>query len=168
MRILTISVFAVTVLWPQMGVARGAHDFGAGIVIGRPTGLTVKYLVHRQNAIDAAFSYAGSNTFYLHGSWLWLKSPLFDIKKHPVNWYLGIGSRLITHEHGHDNSHGTFGHHHGDHDDELHLAVRSPFGLRMSFSDPRVEVYGEFALAMDVVPEMDVDLDFGVGARYYF
>lgn len=131
------------------------------MVVGNPTGLTAKYVLSKKNAIDAAFSTGGDNNFYLHGTWLWLMPRLFDIDKFPVNWYFGLGARLLDHDHGHH-------HDNHDHEDDMHMAARVPLGLRMNFNDPRIEIFGEVSFLMDVIPEMEFDLDFGIGARYYF
>lgn len=137
------------------------HDFGLGIVLGDPTGLTAKYILNNDNAIDAALSFGGHDSFYLHGSWLSLRNNLFNAGKFPVSWYFGLGARIIDHDHAHN-------HDHDDHEDDMHLGARAPLGLRMNFNDPRIELFGEISFAMDVIPETDFDLDFGIGARYYF
>ena len=155
---LILSTLFLFFLTPPKSFAR--HDFGAGIVIGDPTGLTAKYVVSKENAADAALSFGNGDNFYLHVSWLWLKQRVFDLDKFPVTWYLGLGPRVIGRDHDH--------HHDDEHEDDVHLAARVPFGLRMHFNDPRIEIYTEIAPALDVVPEMDFDLDFGIGARFYF
>ena len=135
------------------------HDFGAGIVLGDPTGLTAKYILNQGAAIDAALSFGGGGNFYLHGTYLWLKPTLFNLDKYPVNWYFGLGARLINHDHGNY-------HHYHDDDHDTHFGARAPIGLRMNFNDPRIEIFTELSLAMDVLPRMAADVDFGIGARY--
>jgi hypothetical protein len=139
--------------------SKAQHNFGAGIVLGDPTGLTAKYNLSNQNAIDAALSFGGHNNFYVHATYLWLMPPVFNIKQYPVNWYFGLGARLADHDHNHNND---------DHDNGTYLGVRGPLGLRMNFDNPRIELFGEVSFAMDVTPETDFDIDFGIGARYYF
>ena len=137
------------------------HDFGAGIVLGDPTGLTAKYNISNAHAIDAALAFGGHNNIYLHGTWLWLMPDLFNVEQYPVNWYFGLGARMIDHDHDHN-------HDNSNHEDGTYLGVRAPVGLRMNFDNPRVELFGEISLAMDITPETDSDVDFGIGARYYF
>ncbi len=163
LRFLLASAVILPMLHSPAGLAQ--HNFGAGVVIGDPTGLTAKYYRDKKNAVDLALSFGGGRNVYLHSSWLWLREKLFNIDEYPVNWYFGFGGRFFVADHGH--RHGPFGHH--DHDDEdTHFAARAPFGLRMNFTDPRAEIFSEISFAMDVVPAMDFDLDFGIGARYYF
>jgi hypothetical protein len=38
----------------------------------------------------------------------------------------------------------------------------------MNFKDPRIELFTEIALTVDIIPEAEVDLDLGLGIRYYF
>jgi hypothetical protein len=142
-------------------VSSAQRNFGLGIVLGDPTGITAKYVLSSANALDTTFSFGSGNKFYLHGSWLWLKPNQFNMDRYPVSLYFGIGPRLINHDHGH-------GHRHDDHSDDFHLAARAPIGLRMNFADPLIELFGEIAIAMDVIPKMEVDFDFGIGARFYF
>lgn len=158
MRILLSFFLTLSLLAPVSSFAQ--HDFGAGIVLGDPTGLTAKYNLSSENAIDAALSFGGHNNIYLHATWLWLMPSVFKIEQYPVNWYFGLGARVIDHDHKHD--------HHENHDDGTYLGVRAPLGLRMNFENPRVELFGEISVAMDVTPETDFDVDFGIGARYYF
>ncbi len=145
-------------LYSSSAFAKG--NFGAGVVIGNPTGLTAKYVFSKIEAVDATLSFWGDDNFYLHSTWLLLRSRLFAIDKYPVRWYFGVGARVFNHDHGH--RHGHHGH------DELHLGVRVPLGLRMNFRDPKIELYTELSFAVDITPETDFDLGFGLGARYYF
>lgn len=135
-----------------------AHEFGLGIVVGSPTGITAKYMLSKTKAIDAAISVFDGGDFYLHGSWLMIGDRLFNISRFPVQWYFGVGARFISDD----------DHHDGEHGDHVHLGGRFPLGLRMSFNDPRIELFSEVSFAMDVAPETDFDLGLGVGARYYF
>lgn len=143
------------------------HNFGAGIVLGNPTGFTVQYFLGQANAIDGTLSFLGSNHTYLHASYLWMQPKLFAAGRFPVSWYFGIGGRLITHNHSRDyDHHGHYYHH--DHDNSLQIGPRVPVGLRLMFNDPRIEVFAELSLTMDVLPSTSSDLGLGIGGRFYF
>ena len=47
-------------------------DFGIGIILGEPTGLSLKYWLDEERAIDgaAAWSYSENDSFQLHGDYL--------------------------------------------------------------------------------------------------
>jgi hypothetical protein len=134
MRIIIGVLVVLGLLSPVPGLAQ--HDFGAGIVLGDPTGLTAKYNLSNQNAIDAALSFGGHNNVYLHGTYLWLMPDIFNVEQYPINWYFGLGARIIDHDHNHN-------HDNDDHDDGTYLGVRAPLGLRMNFDHPRIELFGE-------------------------
>ncbi|MGE0528824.1 MAG: hypothetical protein AB7G93_12300 [Bdellovibrionales bacterium] len=140
------------------------QNFGAGLVIGDPTGLTAKYELNKNHAVDSALSFF-NDEIYLHGTWLWMMPTLFDIDNYPFNWYFGLGARMITHDHGRHHRHGDDD---DDADDHFHFGARAPVGLRMNFNNPKIEIFGEVSLALDVAPKLNMDLDFGIGARYYF
>ncbi len=144
------------------------NNFGLGVVLGDPTGISAKYVLNSTEAIDGALAFGGGGNIYLHTTWLISKETLFELDRYPVNWYYGIGARMISHDYDHD--HNSFRHHnHSDrHENDFHAAVRAPVGLRMQFHDPRIELFTEIALALELVPKTDVDMDFGLGARYYF
>ncbi len=159
-----IRTLTVLSLFPTPALA---NSFGLGIVIGDPTGITAKYIFQKDRAVDGAVSFFGDDELYLHGTYLWLMPKVFDINRYPVSWYYGLGVRVVSHDHGHHH-HGPFGHHHHGHHDDTHFGARAPIGLRMNFHDPRIEIFGEISMAMNLIPGMDVDLDFGLGARYFF
>ncbi len=138
--------------------AVGNHDVGLGIVLGSPTGLSFKYNLNVVNSIDAALAWSDSLDFYLHATYLWTKYKLFYLDNYPVDWYFGVGGRIRDRDnhkqHGEDN--------------EMWLGIRAPLGLRFMFKDPRIEIFTEISGIFNFIPSSDVDLDFGVGARYFF
>jgi hypothetical protein len=150
--------FMMITLWPASSF--GQNRLGAGVVLGDPTGFTAKYALSRSRAVDAALSF-GSGRFYIHSAWLALWPTGSSIDNYPLTWYLGVGPRLLHY----DGSRGRHGHRDEDH---THLGARAPIGVRMIFKKPRIELFGEISVTMDVVPETELDFDFGIGARYYF
>ena len=53
-------------------------------------------------------------------------------------------------------------------DDETKLGVRTPFGARWMATRIPLEIYTELAIVLDIVPEIDVELEGGFGARWFF
>lgn len=159
MRFFTI----IMLFWgASQGFAQSRQNIGIGIILGSPTGLSAKYLLSEETALDGALAFGGGGNLYFHGAWLISKPNLFDLDRYPVNWYYGIGPRLINHDHPHDH-----GHKSGEHSD-THVAARAPIGLRMNFTDPKIELFGEISASLEIVPVTNVDIDAGLGARYYF
>ena len=46
--------------------------------------------------------------------------------------------------------------------------VQAPLGLSYKISNPNLEFFGELALAFDIAPETNLDLEGGLGIRYRF
>ena len=149
-----------------------AGNFGLGLIIGSPTGLSVKYYLDRRNAIDAAVGVAvlGSHGIHAHADYLWhpwvlTREPSFDLA-----FYFGLGGRVLEHNR-------------KDVDDHFHLGARAPAGLVFDFAKGNVpiDVFVEGALILDFIMDDEagrargdeggtIDLDFNVslGVRYYF
>lgn len=145
-------------------ISQAEKKFGAGIVLGEPTGFTVKYLLGNQNAIDGALSFLGSNSLYLHSTYLKLMPRAFNIDKQQVNWYYGLGGRLLNHEYYHWHE-GKYYDARGSH---THIGVRAPVGLNLLFASSSVEAFGELSLTMDIVPLTSMYINLALGGRYYF
>ena len=83
-------------------------------------------------------------------------SPLFTINKSaPLEVYYGLGARFIKINN-------------GEHNGNLALGPRAPLGINYSFLSPKIDVFGELALAFDILPATNLDLEAGIGARYRF
>ncbi|MCU0612773.1 MAG: hypothetical protein MUE60_13420 [Candidatus Eisenbacteria bacterium] len=139
----------------------GQGGFGAGIILGEPTGVSLKAWLDDRTALDgaAAWSFSGHDSFQLHADWL---IHYFDVMEAddlrgalPV--YVGIGGRIRLREE-----------HRGDDDEDVTLGVRLPFGMTYIPDSAPVDVFVEFVPTLDVVPGTDFDLAAGFGARFFF
>lgn len=139
--------------------AAKAGDFGLGVMIGDPTGISGKVYRSKTHAVDGAVSWAlNGDYFYLHGDHLWQKSAAFKLDRTALDFFFGLGVRLAFHDS--STSKTT--------KNDFLLGVRGPVGLAYTFSDPRIELFGELALVMNLIKSTSVDFDGGLGARYYF
>lgn len=126
-----------------------AGDLGLGAAIGNPTGVTAKYWLNNQNAIDGVIGwhlYDGS--FQLHTDYLWHRFDVFKKSSFRMDLHFGAGLRLVS-------PYGKFG-------------FRAPVGLSHEFKKPDIEAFVELAPILNLAPGTSVDLDFLIGARYYF
>ena len=139
--------------------SQAESNFGAGFVLGDPTGFSFKYNLSKRNSIDAALSWSGSINVHMHADYLWNKPKLFFLDHYPMDLFYGIGGRIRDPDNKKYRS---------DDDSDVHLGVRAPVGLRFMFNDPSVELFSELALIFNVTPSTSADLDFGIGARYFF
>ncbi len=134
-------------------------DFGLGLIIGSPTGISAKLSQGRDNAFDAAMAWdLGGDHFHIHADYLWLKNAGVRLDKVALDWYFGIGGRLVLLDN--DNRRRD--------DDDYRLGVRAPIGIGYTFKDPRIEVFGELALILNLIESTSIDIDGGIGARFHF
>jgi hypothetical protein len=131
-----------------------AGKFGAGIILGEPTGLSAKYFLNDTLAIDGAagWSLDDHTDFYLHSDLLVHKFDLFNVSKGRLPLYFGGGAFVrFRDEH---------------HDDEL--GVRVPVGISYMFEGTPVDIFAELAPGIDLAPSTRIDFTGGVGIRYWF
>lgn len=130
-----------------------AGDVGLGIMVGEPTGVSLKIWSGSRTAVDvgAGWSLDESEWIYMHVDYLWHR---YDIELDfpgALPFYFGVGARALMHE-----------------GDDSRLGVRVPLGLDYLTRDRRFDVYLEVAPIVDVVPDTELGVSGGMGARYYF
>lgn len=132
-------------------------QWGAGVIFGDPTGLSGKYQLSPDNAIDAALAWSiASNTkLIMHSTYLFNRNKEITIEEIQLDWYFGLGARISLQERNSKNN-------------EFYFGPRAPIGLKYFFHEQSIEVFSEIAIVFDIVPETSADIDFGLGARFYF
>jgi len=141
-------------------LAQSNHNFGLGLIIGDPTGLSMKGFLTQDTAIDGAVGLGvlGGDTLHIHADFLWH----FEVKRWDaaaLQLYLGVGPKL-----------GLVGHPHPHPPDDHHrlfFGARGPFGLAVMFNAP-FDVFLEVAAGLWIVQEVRFDLDAAIGGRYWF
>lgn len=159
--------------WMIIGLLLGgaqaqAQDsgFGAGIMLGDPTGISLKTWLNSDRALGfgIAWGTVGHGYFHLHGDYLFHNTNLITVSKGKLPLYYGPGIRMrFWGDHDHDDH----GHNH-DHDNSVDLGIRFPVGLAYLFDGAPVDVFLEVVPTLDLVPSTDFDLDAAIGARYWF
>ena len=134
---------AASPLWAQK-----AGDFGAGVIVGNPTGGTVKYWLSDAHALDAGLgvsTHFAAYADYLWHAWTILPQPA----QGKLGLYFGAGGQVRTF-----------------HDPEF--GVRAVVGAAYWLPRAPVEIFVEAVPVFRLSPETSVGLDGGLGARYYF
>ena len=147
---------------PALTKGNGADDltstyagrFGAGIIVGEPTGATAKYWLNDTLAIDGAagWSFHDHTDFYLHTDLLWHKLDLIPVARGRLAGYVGAGGLVRFRDDHYDNEFG----------------VRVPVGVSYMLDNAPVDVFAEIAPALDVAPSVRGEITGGVGIRYWF
>jgi len=133
------------------GMAYEKNDFGLGIILGSPTGLSGKFWLGKSIAFDAAaaWSFSREGRFQIHGDYLWHNFNLIKVEEGSFPLYYGLGFRV------------NFG-------DETEAGVRFPIGLEYLFPRAPFDVFIEVVPILRVIKETDFEIDGAIGARFFF
>lgn len=137
--------------------------FGAGIMLGDPTGISLKTWLNSDRALGfgLAWGAVGDGYFHAHGDYLFHNHTLITVSKGKLPLYYGPGIRMrFWGDDDHDDD--------GDDDGSVDLGVRFPVGLAYLFDGAPVDIFIEVVPTLDLVPSTDFDLDAALGARYWF
>jgi hypothetical protein len=135
-----------------------ASEFQLGVVLGAPTGISSKVNLEKNRAFDMALAYSLADDLglELHADYLVEKARSFSINGGgPLELYYGLGVRVVSITR-------------GKHDGDTAFGPRAPVGLTYQINNPRIEFFGELALAFDIIPSTNMDLEGGIGVRYRF
>lgn len=126
-------------------------DFGVGVILGEPAGVSIKKWLGEKIAIDGAlaWSFANNGAFHLHADYLVHDFSLIQVKKGKLPVYFGIGARIKN-------------------DKDLTVSARVPVGISYIFEKAPIDIFFEFALLLDIIPGSKIWLNSGIGFRYYF
>ena len=136
-----------------MQEARGETGLGIGVIIGEPTGISIKKWIGETRAVDAAaaWSFSKNESFQLHADYLIHNFSLLKLEdlegRLPV--YYGVGCRIKL-------------------DEDALIGIRVPFGISYLFADAPVDLFIEIVPILDVAPDTDLDINAAIGVRYYF
>jgi len=149
-----ITVIAAAALFTSyaLPVAYGRDGLGVGVIAGEPTGVSVKYWVDRNDAVDAAFAWslADNSPFQFHADYLIHSNTNSTETKGSLLWYYGIGGRVKNIS------------------NETHLGARVPVGVSYLVSSSPVDIFAEVAPVLDVKPTVNFNWNGSIGVRYYF
>lgn len=125
--------------------------FGAGIILGEPTGITIKQWTARTTAIDvaAAWSLERDGAFHVHADYLIHSFRVFSPRKGSLPVYYGIGGRVLSQK-------------------KNRAGIRFPVGLAYLFDRTPLEIFFEIGPVLDLIPATDISIGAGLGVRYYF
>ncbi len=140
------------------------RDFGFGIVLGEPSGGTVKFWLNKQNAIAASIgaSYFGSPR--LGGDYLWhfnaFNSPVVTMYAGP-GVALGFGrGKGFWYKEGKDRFFVREG-------SDVGFAIRGIFGVNIIPRNTPLEIFLELGPLVGVTPDFGSAFDAAIGVRFY-
>ena len=126
-------------------------SLGLGIVIGQPTGLSLKAPLGGAFAVDGALGWRfGDEAGLRLNVDLLAHHTLARTSPGIVSFYLGVGPSL------------------GAHKDQVGLAIRVPVGLALLFRGAPIDAFIELAPGIGLYPGTTFFVNLALGARYYF
>ncbi len=130
-----------------------AKRFGVGIIAGEPTGITGKYIIDDNSALDVGVGWetSGDDEFHIYGDFLYHWWDLIAVKKGKLPLYFGGGLRFIDRE---------------KRDDKF--GIRIPVGLEYIFDNMPLRAFLELVPVLNLTPDTDFDLEGGIGIRFFF
>lgn len=139
----------------EVGVSR---KVGVGLVLGEPTGITGKFYLSRDHALDVTlgrgtYDRARDSDLWLHVVYLWHPSVLHHDVDFDLGWHFGVG--------GYVSERGAV--------DGAAIGVRAPVGLDFTLTDIPLQFFVDVSADFELLPnELDLWLGLGLGGRYFF
>lgn len=131
-----------------------------GVILGSTTGLSGKFNLPAQNrSVDFGLGYKMNSTssLSLHADYLIENARFVRLSTADVfALYYGLGARLIN-----INSDGV-------NKGKTSFGPRAPIGLEYKINNPDISLFGEAALALDLIPQTLVEFQAGIGVRLRF
>mgnify|MGYP001597969673 CR=1 FL=1 len=139
------------------------HDFGLGVIVGEPTGISAKLWTSSTTAFDAGLGwsiggdrfgkydgfYHGGSRVHVHVDYLWHSfDAIHSTENLPL--YYGVGGRI--------NSGAPY---------TISAAVRGVLGIAWLPRETPLDVFFEIAPSLQLTPSTGFGVDVGLGARYF-
>ena len=148
-RVILVLVWT-SMLLEGISVAEG-KDFGLGIIVGEPTGISLKSWMRESTALDGAIGWSTRHRdfLYVHGDYLVHNFAWLEVETGKLPFYYGVGGRIKLR------------------DDDSTVGVRIPVGLAYLFAKVPLDVFFELVPSLDLVPDTAFRLDGAIGIRYF-
>ena len=145
------TLIALIAIIATAGVSAQDSGFGAGLIFGSPTGLSLKKWTGESTALDAgiAWNFQNNGFFNIHADYLRHNFNLISVSKGKMAFYYGLGVKL------------GFG-------NDFRLTARVPLGLDYMFESSPFDIFVEVVPGLGILPALDFDWDAGIGVRYFF
>jgi hypothetical protein len=149
-------LFFSFLLLPEASFPLEPKGFGIGVIIGAPTGISMKLWMNPRTGLDGAISWSGYG-IYVHGDYLLHNYQVFPAEGLPL--YYGFGVRLID---------GEYPHLQYGHDHYVNIGIRGVIGIEYFIPNVPFDVFLELAPTLNIVPGVDLDIYGGLGVRFFF
>lgn len=151
--------------------------FGLGIMLGAPTGLSGKYFLSSDTALDfglgTIYRYRDREGVHAHLGFLWHPFSLASARAFELPLYFGVGGRLLYGDRCYRYDRGRCAYYYNNY---TALGARGSLGIAFDFNRVPIDIFIEVALVLDFIVDRDdryddalyLDFNGAVGLRYYF
>jgi hypothetical protein len=142
----------ISLMFGTLALGLSAQDsgLGAGIMVGEPTGISVKSWISSNDALDAGVAWSLSHGWlHVHADYLRHSFGLIPVEVGQVPLYYGAGAVIGLGR-------------------EINLGIRVPLGVAYLFEDVPIDIFMEIAPTLVLIPDTDFEIQGGIGVRYWF
>jgi hypothetical protein len=149
MKKIVAGIVVVMVFLSYQGRAQDT-GFGIGMILGDPTGISLKGWVNDINAVDAtvSWSFYKAGFFNVTADYVW-HFDLIPVTRGRFPLYVGPGASIGI-------------------GNDFWLGARVPVGLDYMFEGAPVDLFIEIVPVMNLVPSTNFHFNGGIGARFFF
>ncbi len=166
---LLLTIIQAAVLSTQLQPASAAghsEEFGLGIMLGEPTGLSGKMILDTKSAIDFGLAFSTNGYFLFLSDYLFQFPHAFHSSSPFISRltpYLGMGGILAT-----TSQLGQNRSFFGTSSSSIALGVRIPLGIEWNPSSLAIGVFAEIAPGIYLLPSTQGLFQWDIGIRFYF
>ena len=146
-------IFISAIAFSVFSQTSSSHNpsFGLGIIVGEPTGISVKFWKTPHSGFDgaAAWSFRQKAALHLHADYLLHNFTILKSTNGGLSLFYGIGARVKFQK-------------------ETKLGIRIPVGINYRAPTSPLEFFLEFVPIMELIPATELVMNGGFGLRYYF
>jgi len=133
----------------------GKKRFGIGVIAGDPDGITGKFRLKNNRAIDFGFGWktSGDKEYQFYGNYLIYKYGLIEVPQGKLPIYFGAGARFITYS---------------EDDKDSEFGLRIPVGIEYIFWESQLGAFLELVPVLCLTPDTEFEFGGGIGIRFFF
>ena len=151
----------------RSAAATGGGRFGLGLIIGEPTGLSMKYWLDSRAAFQGALAFSFDDYFLISGDYLYHYPGAFGQGNAFVSQlqpYFGVGGVVVFTTTDRRVNDRFLGRRSGS----VGVGVRVPLGIEWNPGRPSLGIFAELVPGISLVPLTSAFFEAGIGIRYYF
>jgi len=142
--------------------------FGLGLELGAPTGITGKYFLSADRALDFGigdiYNYFDRFGLHIYADYLWHPTSLASNETFELPFYIGVGGRFWDFQDRRNQ---------GNFDNAFAIGVRVPIGVSFDFNTVPLDIFVQVVPVLDffsgyAAHNLYIDLDASIGIRYWF